>query len=919
MGIVVALLLVIGASYAFFALTLRGEKELTVTTGTLSLQYKDQNAIQLEKTYPLSDQEGMELIPYEFSVENTGDIKALYDIILEENEENTLNAIWLKYSLKRNEEEWSSPKKISSLKLEEGLEVEPGKTDVYQLRLWIDEEVGNEAQNKSFKARVVINSTQSNASTSDLTPPVITLNGNLSESVEQGEAYTDPGVASVSDDRDSLEISNVKVSYKYFDGETTTSVESIDTSKTGVYYIYYKIKDANENEGKIIRCVNVYKKNTTLPVITLNGQSMITIEKGGTYTELGATAKKEGEDLTSEIVIIGDVDTSEAGVYEIKYTITDRDGNCASIVRIVNVVHMNEDFEENISLDLSSKKTDKINFMGENLGEVTYTSSDESIVRVDEAGNVTAVAPGEVIIHITTSTGVEKKVNVKVVKTVTASYVKGSGIESIGKTSDSCLITSKEESCEVTLPTITVRDGYDSGFWTLDENAPSGYEPGSSIRVSKDEVYYAKAKDLTKPVWSLVSVSPSSSAISSTDQLVILFRGSDTSGFITSTLSKEHITVKAGSTTVDPTMKNLSVESDAVGEKEYRLVLSGIHTDGVISITIASGVLMDEGNNQSIETTFTTGVSVDLDLNDPFYNKKLVILGDQNGATGAQIEAVMNTFPLKVPVVLNVTGNYENNYIGGIDTDIQQQILNTVNEYGPENIVVVLGQPTIDGTKDSAESFVLGDVTYTGPLTGIEFHLPVYHISEDSIKTQVDSNVYRTNIDEGLFELQDIKEVMMGFRREVNDKAFYNKMLVLIGDRDGVTADKMVRIVDNFKYKGIVKIKETECFSCTAAGSMDLDVQKKIKTLTDTYGRENIVVIFGGRDAEAVGQGAEAVTLGDPTFAGPLTGIALHLPVYHILEPEIKKRSYGFLYENEISDQDTYKIDDIVEQLNQYR
>ena len=30
------------------------------------------------------------------------------------------------------------------------------------------------------------------------------------------------------------------------------------------------------------------------------------------------------------------------------------------------------------------------------------------------------------------------------------------------------------------------------------------------------------------------------------------------------------------------------------------------------------------------------------------------------------------------------------------------------------------------------------------------------------------------------------------------------------------------------------------------------------------------------------------MTNGDPTWAGPLAGVALGLPVYHIIEPEIK-------------------------------
>ena len=55
-------------------------------------------------------------------------------------------------------------------------------------------------------------------------------------------------------------------------------------------------------------------------------------------------------------------------------------------------------------------------------------------------------------------------------------------------------------------------------------------------------------------------------------------------------------------------------------------------------------------------------------------------------------------------------------------------------------------------------------------------------------------------------------------------------------------------------------------------------------------GSENVAVILGSPDPEAAEMYAETVTLGDPTYAGPLAGISLKLPVYFIFEPEIKKQ-----------------------------
>ena len=68
---------------------------------------------------------------------------------------------------------------------------------------------------------------------------------------------------------------------------------------------------------------------------------------------------------------------------------------------------------------------------------------------------------------------------------------------------------------------------------------------------------------------------------------------------------------------------------------------------------------------------------------------------------------------------------------------------------------------------------------------------------------------------------------------------------------------------------------------------MDLENQKRVKEFAEEYGAENLVVVLGAAEGEAAGLAAETVTLGDPTFAGPLTGVQLGLTVYHVCEPEM--------------------------------
>jgi glycine reductase len=81
---------------------------------------------------------------------------------------------------------------------------------------------------------------------------------------------------------------------------------------------------------------------------------------------------------------------------------------------------------------------------------------------------------------------------------------------------------------------------------------------------------------------------------------------------------------------------------------------------------------------------------------------------------------------------------------------------------------------------------------------------------------------------------------------------------------------------------------------------MDLENQKRVKGFAEKYGPENLVVLLGASEGEAAGLAAETVTAGDPTFAGPLTGVSLGLRVYHVCEPEIKSEFDNAVYDEQI-------------------
>jgi betaine reductase len=82
---------------------------------------------------------------------------------------------------------------------------------------------------------------------------------------------------------------------------------------------------------------------------------------------------------------------------------------------------------------------------------------------------------------------------------------------------------------------------------------------------------------------------------------------------------------------------------------------------------------------------------------------------------------------------------------------------------------------------------------------------------------------------------------------------------------------------------------------------MDLQNQQRIKDIAEKFGSDNVVVILGSSDPEGAEIYAETVIAGDPTFAGPLAGVPLGLPVYHMFDPEIKDLVDPALWEEQMS------------------
>ena len=103
-----------------------------------------------------------------------------------------------------------------------------------------------------------------------------------------------------------------------------------------------------------------------------------------------------------------------------------------------------------------------------------------------------------------------------------------------------------------------------------------------------------------------------------------------------------------------------------------------------------------------------------------------------------------------------------------MDLENQKRVLNISEEFGPENVVVLLGASEAEASGLAAETVTNGDPTWAGPLAGVQLGLTVYHVCEDEIKAEVDPAVYDEQVGmmEMVMDVPSIHEEMESIRSQ---------------------------------------------------------------------------------------------------------------------------------------------------------
>ncbi len=147
--------------------------------------------------------------------------------------------------------------------------------------------------------------------------PIITLEPNPDWTPGNGEPFPEPGFTATDN----------------FDGDITAWVKVEETEGR----ITYTVSDSSGNPGRAMREIPGY--DPVRPVITLEGGAKFLLRVGQPFEEPGYSAWDNVDgDLSPKVLVEGSVDQFTPGNYPIFYSVTDKYGNTATVVRSVEIV-----------------------------------------------------------------------------------------------------------------------------------------------------------------------------------------------------------------------------------------------------------------------------------------------------------------------------------------------------------------------------------------------------------------------------------------------------------------------------------------------------------------------------------------------------------------------------------------------------
>ena len=173
-ALLVVVVLALASSYALFTFNVTKNSNFKVAIGNFELSITDtttEDKYILEDTVPTKDSVALASDGYNFTIKNTGNIDSYYDIYLDDivlaDSGDRLSNSYVKFNLFNNNTNTGNTYYLSDYPSVDRIVtsdyLEAGESVSYTLRMWVDYNVGNEAQNKYFATQIRVVGTQKNA------------------------------------------------------------------------------------------------------------------------------------------------------------------------------------------------------------------------------------------------------------------------------------------------------------------------------------------------------------------------------------------------------------------------------------------------------------------------------------------------------------------------------------------------------------------------------------------------------------------------------------------------------------------------------------------------------------------------------------------------------------------------------------
>ena len=254
--LLIVLILLIGATYAWFTLTINNSKTNIIRAGKLKINLVDcEKDLVLKNAVPVSDNKGMQSEVCTFKVENTGTTSIDYSVYLDDTDELTtderMNDKYVKFGLIKND----GDPKIGELpttgvnpdRVLTSEKISGSTTDTYKLRVWINQDADNGVMGTIFSGKVRVDATQSK-------PPAANL-----KAIDKTQTISSVVFQVVNDTPTNTANTNNKAKVKKLDNKKNAEVVKVASMKSQAAASY----DVSVEQDKSVMQYNVLNEDGT--------------------------------------------------------------------------------------------------------------------------------------------------------------------------------------------------------------------------------------------------------------------------------------------------------------------------------------------------------------------------------------------------------------------------------------------------------------------------------------------------------------------------------------------------------------------------------------------------------------------------------------------------------------------------------